>query len=68
MQEQKKYKIESVLHNYISALVHKCIIVDYYREQDVSLQLNFTSEHFAISEKTDNTVGMWRIKQQKLNH
>lgn len=67
MQEQKKYQIERVDHASICTL-HTCCIIDYYPMLDLLGQINYTDDFFAIENKTNRTIGMWRIKQQKLNH
>ena len=58
----KEFQIEVVVHNYISTLVHVCCLVDYYPPMDILLQLNYSSIEFALTEKTNNTVGIWRVK------
>lgn len=64
----KKFQIEKVNHSYIGTLVHKCCIVDYYADSKQLIQLNYSCEYFARKEKMSYTVGMWKPKQQKLNH
>lgn len=66
MKEQKRYQIEKVIHNRVFETVQNCCIVDYYKKKDLFLQINYSDENFAKSERTLETVGMWRIKQQNL--
>ena len=67
MQEQKKYQTEKVEHSTIYN-VYNCCIIDYYEKSDKLVQCNFSDEHFARKICYSNSIGMWRIKQQKLNH
>lgn len=65
MQEQKRYQIEKVNHTNIYES-HTCCVIDYYSFTDTLLQCNFTDQKFARNISYNNSVGMWRIKQQNL--
>jgi len=66
MQEQKEYQIEKVNHSKIY-IVNTCFVIDYYKNGTLC-QVNFCNEDYAREQKVKQSVGMWRIKQQKLNH
>lgn len=65
MQEQKKYQIEKVIHSEIYDL-HTCCVIDYYEKSDNLIQCNFSDQLFAKYMSVNNSIGMWRIKQQNL--
>lgn len=64
--KQKSYQIEKVWHNYINHMVHTCCLIDYSKEYDDLVQLNYCNIINALLEKRPYTVGMWRIKRQNL--
>lgn len=44
----------------------KVALVQFYPKSGLMLTNNYTSETFAKSQKDKYTIGIWRIKQQKL--
>ena len=62
MQDQRSHQIEHVEHNFISNILHTCCIVDYYRKEDVILQLNYIDEKTAREDRQNQSIGLWKSK------
>lgn len=60
-----KFKIEKVFHGLTNSF-DTCCLIDYFIVSDFIYQFNYTNEEFALKEaKTNNTIGIWRIKSLK---
>jgi hypothetical protein len=57
-------KIENVQHCELYSST-TCLVIDYFEKQDLILQLNYSEEKYAIEEKADTSVGIWKIKEIK---
>jgi len=58
------YKIENVEHCELYSST-TCLVIDYFKKQDLVLQLNYSEEKYAREEKEPTSVGMWKIKKLK---
>lgn len=63
----KEFQIEKVNHSQISYVDTVCLI-SYYPAWDELVQTNFATEDFARTCIGKLQIGMWKPKQQKLNH